>query len=346
MGLLKDLLRQTEKIDFLFPNSFEELMNNEYYDYDKFEWFLYYVFKLDGSKVEKIGKKGKGDGGADLILTIPQVEGGIRRIGVQAKYWKNRVGTEPINQLASAKSRHNLTDLWIITTSDLTTDAKKIAEVMDIKILRQDDVVKLIESIKDRYENDIEKNGESSIEFLQIVKKIPIEKKVKKPIQRNPQNEEYVALLKTLRIELSKKYKLYPLYTVYNNEMIDAIIENKPVTLDELSKIKGFGTKKVETFGNEIIEFVKNNLTKKSKVVLEVDQNLIDLLLLERVKIAKYNKMLETDVYDYKVATYIAKMKPTNKETLSKIYGFKKENIDIFGEYLLKVISKYLDSNK
>ena len=44
MGLLKDLLRQTEKIDFLFPNSFEELMNDTYYDYDKFEWFLYYVF--------------------------------------------------------------------------------------------------------------------------------------------------------------------------------------------------------------------------------------------------------------------------------------------------------------
>ena len=84
---------------------------------------------------------------------------------------KNRVGTEPINQLASAQSRHNLTDLWIITTSDLTSDAKEIAEAMDIKILRADDVDKLIKSIKERYDNDIEKNGESSIEFFKTKEK-------------------------------------------------------------------------------------------------------------------------------------------------------------------------------
>ena len=112
------------------------------------------MFKLDGSKVQKMGKKGKGDGGADLILTIPQESGGVLRVGVQAKYWKNRVGTEPVNQLASAKSRHNLTHLWIITTSDLTSDAKEIAESMDINILRRDDVKKFILAIKNQYKKE------------------------------------------------------------------------------------------------------------------------------------------------------------------------------------------------
>ena len=84
--------------------------------------------KMDGAKVDKVGRKEKGDGGADLIVNILQENGSVQRIGIQAKYWKYKVGTEPINQLASAKARHNLSDLWIITTSDLTSDAKEIAE--------------------------------------------------------------------------------------------------------------------------------------------------------------------------------------------------------------------------
>ena len=346
MSLLKELLRQTEKIDFLFPISFEELMNNEYYDYDKFEWFLYYVFKLEGSKVEKVGKKGKGDGGADLILTIPQNDGGVRRIGVQAKYWKNKVGTEPINQLASAKSRHNLTDLWIITTSDLTSDAKEIAESMDIKILRGEDVSKLITSIKLRYDSEIEKNGESSIEFLKPIKKI--EKEIKQIT--NPEteeiDEELVSQLKTLRSELSKKYNLYPIYNVFNNETLMHIIDQKPTSLDELSQIKGLGSKKVDTFGAEVIEFVINKLIKKTRPAFKTDSKLLELLMIERTKIAKFNKMSEEDVYTDKVAGYIAKMKPKDRETLAKVYGFKKENIDVFGDYLVKVILKFLNEPK
>ena len=38
------------------------------------------------------------------------------------------------------------------------------------------------------------------------------------------------------------------------------------------------------------------------------------------------------------------KMKPRNKETLAKVYGFKKENIEIFGDYLIRFITKHLDN--
>lgn len=347
MSLIKELIRHTEKIDFLFPNSFEELMNNEYYDYDKFEWFLYYVFKIEGAKerstVEKVGKKGKGDGGADLILTIPQEDGSVFRIGVQAKYWKNRVGTEPINQLASAQSKLNLTKLWIITTSDLTPAAKGIAESMNIKILRADDVSRMIEFIKEKHRKDIEKNGESSIEFFK-----PIKKDIKntQPLTSDVIDNEQVTKLKSLRVELSKKYNLYPMYNVFNNEVLELIIDQKPTTLEDLSSIKGLGVIKIETFGAEVIDFVKTNLINKNKVVSEVDQQLIDLLLFERTKIAKYNKMTEDNVYSDKVAGYIAKMKPKDKETLAKVYGFQKENIEIFGDYIIKIITKFDESNR
>ncbi|NLB49032.1 MAG: hypothetical protein GX813_04265 [Erysipelotrichia bacterium] len=345
MSLLKSLMRQMEKIDFLFPNNFKELMENEYYDYDKFEWFLYYVFKLEGCKVEKVGKKGKGDGGADLIINIPQEAGGFQRIGIQAKYWKNKVGTQPINQLASARARLSLSDLWIITTSDLTSDAKEIAESMDIKILRGDDVAVLIESVKKRYNEDIDKNGESSIEFIKSTEvKITKQKKSKANKEDNiaidKRDEELEKKLRALRVELSKKHNLYPTYNVFNNETLQLIASKKPITIEELSKIKGIGKKKIETFGNELIEFIKNNSTPYDKQLENAEEDLLQFLISERAKIAKYNNLSEEEVYSDKIAEYLAKMKPTDKKSLEKIYGFKKENIEIFGDYLTKIISR------
>lgn len=340
MNLINDLIKQTNKIDFLFPNSFDELMNNPYYDYDKFEWFLYYVFKLDGSNVQKVGKKGKGDGGADLIVSNQLKDGGMLRIGVQAKYWKYKVGTEPINQLASAKSRHNLTHLWIITTSDLTNDAKDIAESLDIKILRAEDVKKLIENVKSHYVKELNEKGESSIEFIKSKKAEPIKivKEIKPVISEAP--SEAVDAFKKFRIELSIKHKLTPLYNVFNNEVMNEIIKMNPKTIDDLLKIKGFGEFKANLFGKELLEFIAKTLSVPETTKVDGDSKVYDALILERPKIAAFNKLTEAAVYSDQTAKNLAKMKPRNKQDLTKIYGFDQKNIEIFGDYLIKFISK------
>src|SRR5690554_392362 len=341
MNILDELIKETNKIDFLFPNSFEQLMHSKYYDYDKFEWFLYYVFKMNGSNVRKIGAKGRGDGGADLIVSDKLPDGGVRRIGIQAKYWKNRVGTGPINQLASAKSRHDLTDLWIITTSDLTTDAKEIAEAMDIKILRGEDVENLIEHVKKMYQKDIEEKGESSIEFLPIKEKVTKnDKKKDLKVEKNNVDSELVKKLKDLRSELAKKHKTFPIYMVYNNANIDDLIKANPQTLEELSKVRGFGSKKVEQFGNDIIELFKSEAKDANLDIPEGDQELFNKLIAERPRIASFNNIPEDSVYSDQVARNLAKMKPKKLEHLERIFGFDKKNIEIFGDYLIKFITR------
>lgn len=342
MNILDELIKETNKIDFLFPNSFEQLMHSKYYDYDKFEWFLYYVFKMNGSNVRKIGAKGRGDGGADLIVSDKLPDGGVRRIGIQAKYWKNRVGTGPINQLASAKSRHDLTDLWIITTSDLTTDAKEIAESMDIKILRADDVSNLIEHVKSVYEKDIETKGESPIEFLKEQQK-STKKKIEPKPTKEPKEDldsDLVKQFKSLRFKLSKTHKMYPLYTVYTNAMIDDIIKLNPKTKEALNDIKGFGPTKINLFGDDIIELLKESNQQPETNVSDKDQVLYDKLIAERPRIASFNKIPIESVYTDQVARNLAKMKPKNLEHLEKIFGFDKKNIPIFGEYLISFISR------
>lgn len=338
MSLISRLMKKTEKIDFLFPKTFEDLMNEEYYDYDKFEWFLYYAFQLDGVRVQKVGRKGRGDGGADLILSIDLENGGVNRIGIQAKYWKNRVGTEPINQLASAKSRHGLQDLWLITTSDLTPDAKEIAESMDIKILRKEDVINIINDIKNKHAEQIEKDGESQIEFLEPKRHLKKKKETKTPkpqVETKKYNEDEEKIRK-LRIDLAKKHNIQPIYFVFGNDTLRELASKKPKTLTGLSKISGIGQVKLDQFGKEIIEFIKKEFTEKSKY----DKELYKLLLKERPKIAKYNKLKEEEVYTNRVAKNIAIMKPKTKEDLNKIFGFNKDNINIFGDYLIRVINR------
>lgn len=340
MNLIKELLKQTEKIDFLFPNSFDQLMNDEYYDYDKFEWFLYYVFKLDGSNVEKVGSKGKGDGGADLIVSVMHPDGGLYRIGIQAKYWKNRVGSAPINQLASAKARHNLTHLWLITTSDLTNDAKEIAESLKIKVLRADDVKDLIEKVKEFHQKELAENGNSAIEFLPIKNyKKKTNENIKKAnaeiLEVKDSEKDLYEELRKLRIEISRRYKITPLYNVFNNNQLINLLNSKPKTIEELLNVSGFGPVKVDKFGKDIIDYFNKREDKK-----DYDEKLYELLINERPKIAKYNKLKEDDVYTNQVATYLAKMKPKTKEDLNRIFNFRKENIELFGDYLIRVINK------
>lgn len=337
MGLIKSLLRKTEKIDFLFPNDFDQLMKNDYYDYDKFEWFLYYVFKLEGTQVTKVGKKGQGDGGADLIVTIESEKGYNKRIGIQAKYWKNKVGTAPINQLASAKARHSLSDLWIITTSDLTSDAKDIAETLNIKILRAIDVKQFIETVKTHHKKYLDDEGESPITFLPVEQK---ETKSKKTKNESKDNLDLREELRKLRITLSEKYKLKPVYNVFNNVTLDELLLKEPKNIKELSGITGLGEVKISTFGEELVNFFNENSKD------DIETKLYDYLIEERVKISKFNKLSVENVYSDRVASNLSKMKPKDKETLARVYGFKKENIELFGDYLIRVIKNFLDSNK
>jgi hypothetical protein len=282
MKVLQEFIKKVNKIDFLFPNDFNQLMNDEYYDYEKFEWFLYHVFRLDKNEVDKVSQKNKGDGGVDLIITLPLENGAQKRIGIQAKYWKNRVGTQPMNQLASAKSRHGLTDLWLITTSDLTDDALKIADLKDIKILRKEDVIKLIDTVKEIHNRNLLENGESNIKFLNQNQTKEIDPKMQKDNVESLMELELITKLKELRKQISKRCKLFPVYQVFNNEMLSEIIKMKPISLEELANLKGFGPKKVELFGIDIIEFVKQHLIKEDKT--EFDDELYDFLLTERIK--------------------------------------------------------------
>lgn len=75
--------------------------------------------------------------------------------------------------------------------------------------------------------------------------------------QRNSGSLQLFEQLKAYRLKTSREEGFKP-YMVFNNEELNTLIEIKPKNKDELLKVKGFGSKKVEKYGDAIISILNN----------------------------------------------------------------------------------------
>lgn len=73
-------------------------------------------------------------------------------------------------------------------------------------------------------------------------------------IEQSPLYKE----LKKYRLDKSREEMVKPYFVYYNSEL-EAIVNSKPKTIEELKAIKGFGNIKCEKYGRNIIEIVNKN---------------------------------------------------------------------------------------
>lgn len=67
--------------------------------------------------------------------------------------------------------------------------------------------------------------------------------------------------LKIKRRRMAKREDLEnKLFLVFQNSTLEEIVAVRPEDKDDLRKIKGFGEKKIEKYGEEILRFIKNPL--------------------------------------------------------------------------------------
>ncbi|WP_219835387.1 restriction endonuclease [Paenibacillus sp. R14(2021)] len=96
----------------------------------EFERLLALYFRDQGYTVHEVGVGGN-DGGVDLVIVDKRGE----RTAVQAKCYAdhNTVGVTVVRELVAAKRNHNCVLSMLITTSDLTMQAKKEAEQFKVE---------------------------------------------------------------------------------------------------------------------------------------------------------------------------------------------------------------------
>ncbi|MDY6877723.1 MAG: RecQ family ATP-dependent DNA helicase [Chloroflexota bacterium] len=74
-------------------------------------------------------------------------------------------------------------------------------------------------------------------------------------------DEALFQVLRAWRLEQARAQKVAP-YVVFHDSHLRAIAAHRPVTLDALSELKGFGPRKLEQYGAAVIELVCSHLEK------------------------------------------------------------------------------------
>lgn len=108
----------------------------DYMDGFLFEEYLSVLFKKLGYKPQVT--KRVGDYGADLILK------GKKKIVVQAKRYRGKVGLKAVQEVYSAKAFYNCDEAWVVTNSIYTNQAKNLAKACNVKLIDREGLQKMI----------------------------------------------------------------------------------------------------------------------------------------------------------------------------------------------------------
>lgn len=68
--------------------------------------------------------------------------------------------------------------------------------------------------------------------------------------------EQLIDELKKYRLEKSRELGIKP-YFIYNNAEMEELVDKKPENKEEMFKVKGFGEKKVESYGEDLLRILK-----------------------------------------------------------------------------------------
>lgn len=71
-------------------------------------------------------------------------------------------------------------------------------------------------------------------------------------------NERLYNSLKQYRFEKSKELNIKP-YFIFNNEQLDELISSTPKSIEDLKKLKGFTDNNCSSYGEDIINIIKDN---------------------------------------------------------------------------------------
>jgi superfamily II DNA helicase RecQ len=108
--------------------------------------------------------------------------------------------------------------------------------------LTDEDFIKIEQPIKPQLLHKIEET---------VICEAPIESKISVASQNQSESLIYLAL-KDYRLKVSKAEGIKA-YMVYSNQEMDLLIEKNPKSKAELLQVKGFGEKKIEKYGENIL---------------------------------------------------------------------------------------------
>jgi len=222
----------------------------------QFEEYIGTLFEGNGYRVTYT--PATGDFGADLIL-----KKGREVIVVQAKRYKSSVGVAAVQEVIPAVKMYHANAAWVVSNSYYTKAAMTLAKSNHVKMIDRDELIRIGVSLKNKAK-----------ESMQSVE--PREEPLRKPVAESPSFHEQIPVAATLQVDsisestnkLESNLKEFRLkksresgmkaFHIFTNKTLDELVEKKPITIEELRKIKGIGEKKIEGFGEELVWIIRS----------------------------------------------------------------------------------------
>ncbi|MDD4194265.1 MAG: HRDC domain-containing protein [Acholeplasmataceae bacterium] len=136
--------------------------------------------------------------------------------------------------------------------------------------------------------------------------------------------------LKQYRYKKSKELNIKAYY-VFNNNELDQLVLIKPKTKEQFLSVQGFGEKKFEQYGEDIIDIIKESLNQ-----------IEEALKTYRSETAKMNNLKAYEVFNNQQLEQILELFPKDKEQLTQIKYYSKQQIENFGDQIITIIKENL----
>lgn len=164
----------------------------------------------------------------------------------------------------------------------------------------------------------------------------------------NEDDDELLKKLKLYRNEKAKEegYSGLKYHYVFSGSTMSSLVEIKPKTTEELFKVKGLGEVKINKYGNDILNIIKEHVLKivhlneenLSETCTDNEEQIRNKLKKFRLETAKKEQIKPFMLFKDDQIEELINVKPKNKEQLLKVKGFGEIKAQKYGEEIINII--------
>ena len=136
--------------------------------------------------------------------------------------------------------------------------------------------------------------------------------------------------LKRYRYTKAKELNIKP-YFIFNNNELDQLLSIRPTSKEKFLSVPGFGEKKYEQYGEDIIALITENINQ-----------IQEALKVFRAETAKQNSLKAYEIFNNQQLDQIIEIMPMEKDQLLQIKYYSKQQVDNYGDQIIRVINDNL----
>jgi hypothetical protein len=136
--------------------------------------------------------------------------------------------------------------------------------------------------------------------------------------------------LKRYRYTKAKELNIKP-YFIFNNNELDLLLSIRPTSKEKFLTIPGFGEKKYEQYGEDIIALINDSINQIQEALKTL-----------RLETAKQNNLKAYEIFNNQQLDQIIELMPQDKDQFLQIKYYSKQQVDNYGDQIIRVIRENL----